>query len=96
MGASGFNQVIVLGRLVSAPEQIQTKSGSLMIKATLEVSTYRRNADGQGEEIVTRIPAVMFGKLAENFERFVEIGHLAQLIGKLDVMSEPAARVTNG
>jgi single stranded DNA-binding protein len=82
--SAGFNQAIILGRLTASPEHIQTKSGSLMIKAILEVSTYRRSAEGQGEEQVTRIPCTIFGKTAETFERYVQIGDSCQLAGRLD------------
>jgi single-stranded DNA-binding protein len=82
--SSGFNQAIVMGRLVAPPERIQTKSGSLMLKATLEVSTYRRGADGAGDEQTTRVPAILFSKIAKTLEKYVEVGHLVQLVGRLD------------
>jgi single-stranded DNA-binding protein len=82
--SAGFNQVVTMGRLIAPPERISTKSGSLMIKATLEFSSYRRGADGVNEEQVTRLAATLFGKLAETFEKYVELGHLVQLVGRLD------------
>jgi single-stranded DNA-binding protein len=82
--SAGFNQAIVLGRLVANPERIATKSGSVMLKAIIEVSTYRRSADGKGEEQTTKVPCTLFGKQAETFEKYVEIGHFVQLVGRLD------------
>jgi single-stranded DNA-binding protein len=84
MSAAGYNSTVVLGRLISPPERINTRSGAVMIKATLEVTTYRRGSDGQGEEQTTRVPATLFGKTAELFETYVEPGHLVQLVGRLD------------
>jgi len=82
--SAGFNQAIILGKLVEAPETIPTKSGALMLKAVLEVTTYRRGADGSGEEQATRVPATLFGKSAELFQTYVEPGHLVQLVGRLE------------
>ena len=86
--STGFNQVIVLGRLTAEPERIATKSGSVMLKATLEVITYRRGTDGKGEEIQARVPATLFGKLAEMFESYVAPGQLVQVIGRLDAFEK--------
>jgi len=84
MSASGFNQAIIMGRLITPPDRIATKSGSAMMRATLEVTTVRRGSNGTYEEQVTRVPATLFGKTAETFEKYVEPGHLVQLVGRLD------------
>jgi single-stranded DNA-binding protein len=83
MGA-GLNLVVLLGRRLGAIETIATKTGSRMIKAVIEATSYRRGADGAGEEVKTNVPATLFGKTAELFESYVEPGHLVQLIGRLD------------
>jgi single-stranded DNA-binding protein len=82
--SAGFNQVVIMGRLIAPPERIATKSGSVMIKVTLEVATFRRGTDGINQEQITKVPATLFGKLAETFEAYVEPGHLVQLAGRLD------------
>jgi len=93
--SSGFNSAVILGRRIATPERIQTKSGSVMLKATLEVSTYRRSADGSGEEQTTKLPVTLFGKLATTFEQYVEvgptarIGSLPQLRGRFKPSNDP-------
>jgi single-stranded DNA-binding protein len=81
---SEYNPVVVIGRLISPVDKIGTEPGALVLKATFEVSTYSRGINGTNEEQVTRVPATLFGKVAETFESYVEIGHLVQLIGRLD------------
>jgi single-stranded DNA-binding protein len=81
---SGYNPVVVMGRLISPLEKISTRPGALVLKATFEVSTYRRGVNGTNEEQATGVPATLFGKVAETSESYVEIGHLVQLIGCLD------------
>jgi single-stranded DNA-binding protein len=87
--SSGFNQAIVMGRLIAPAESIPTKSGSIMLKATLEVSTFRRGADGTNEEQITKLPVTIFGKLATTFAQYVDIGHLVQVVGRLDGYERP-------
>ena len=80
----GYNPVVVMGRLISPVEKIGTKPGALMLKATFEVWTYRPESIERTKRKATRVPATLFGKVAETFESYVEIGHLVQLIGRLD------------
>jgi single-stranded DNA-binding protein len=87
--SSGFNQAIVMGRLSAPAESIPTKSGSIMLKATLEVSTFRHVADGANEEQVTKLPVTIFGKLASTFAQYVDVGHLVQVVGRLDGYERP-------
>jgi single-strand DNA-binding protein len=82
--STGFNQSVLLGRLVAEPEQLKTKSGSLFIKATIAVSVYRKGQDGSGEEHTSFIPATMFGKTAELFLKYVGKGDMIHLAGRLD------------
>jgi single-stranded DNA-binding protein len=42
---SGFNQVILLGRLVAPPEELKTKSGKLFLRAVIATNVYSRSAD---------------------------------------------------
>jgi single-strand DNA-binding protein len=82
--STGFNQVILLGRLTADPEQLKTKTGKLFIKATIAVSVYRKNAEGVSEEHTSFLPTTIFGKTAELFLSYVRKGDLVHLVGRLD------------
>jgi single-strand DNA-binding protein len=82
--SAGFNQCTLLGRLCAPPEELQTKSGKLFIKATIAVSVHRKNSDGIGEEHTSFVPATMFGKTAELFLKYVAKGDMVHLAGRLD------------
>ena len=80
---SGFNQVIVLGRLAAQPEQLLTKQGKMFLKAGIAVTVYRKGADGVNAEYTDFIPATIFGKTAETFLKFVRKGDMVHLSGRL-------------
>jgi single-strand DNA-binding protein len=81
---SGFNQAVILGRLVAAPEELTTKGGKLFLKAIIATSVRQRNNDGTFEERTSFIPATIFGKQAEVFRKYVRKGDLVHLVGRLD------------
>jgi single-strand DNA-binding protein len=81
---SGFNQAILLGRLVASPEELTTKAGKLYAKATIAVSVHQRSADGASEERTSFIPVVIFGRQAEVFSKYVAKGDMVHLVGRLD------------
>jgi single-strand DNA-binding protein len=81
---SGYNGVIVLGRLTGLPEQLTTKNGKLFIKATIATSVYRQTADGKSEERTSFIPVTIFGRQAEVFLNHVHKGDMVHLVGRLD------------
>jgi single-strand DNA-binding protein len=82
--SAGYNNVVLLGRLVAPPDQLKTKAGKLFIKATIAASVYRKAADGTGEEHTSFLPATMFGKTAELFLKYVQKGDMVHLVGRLD------------
>jgi single-strand DNA-binding protein len=82
--SAGYNNAILLGRLVASPEQLKTKAGKLFIKATIAASVFRKAADGTGEEHTSFLPATMFGKTAELFLKYVQKGDMVHLVGRLD------------
>jgi single-strand DNA-binding protein len=84
MRMSGFNQTVLLGRLVAPPEQLTTKNGKLFIKGTIATSVYRQNPDGKSEERVSFIPVTIFGRQAEVFLNHVHKGDMVHLVGRLD------------
>jgi single-strand DNA-binding protein len=81
---SGFNQAVILGRLVAAPEELTTKGGKLFLKAIIATSVRQRNNDGTFEERTSFIPATSFGKQAEVFRTYVRKGDVVHLVGRLD------------
>src|SRR5690349_23957387 len=80
---SGFNQAILLGRLETQPEVLTSKSGKAY-KAVISVTTYRKNAEGSGEEFRTNVPVTLFGRQAEVFQKRVRPGDMIHLTGRLD------------
>jgi single-strand DNA-binding protein len=81
---SGFNQAILLGRLVSPPEQLKTKNGKLFLRAVIVTDVYSRSADGSSEERTSFVPVTIFGKPAEVFLKYAGKGDLVHLVGRLD------------
>lgn len=81
---TGFDQAVLLGRLVAPPEQLTTKNGKLFVKATIAVSVRRKNAEGVDEERTSFIPATIFRRQAEVFLKYVQKGNLVHLVGRLD------------
>src|SRR5260370_35082612 len=82
--STGYNNVVLLGRLTGPPQELRSKAGKSFIKAAIAVSVYRKTADGASEEHTAFIPATMFGKTAETFLKFVDKGDLVHLAGRLD------------
>jgi single-strand DNA-binding protein len=81
---SGFNLVVVLGRLASPPEQLTSKSGKAYLKAVVAVTVYSKTNEGVGEERTSFIPVTIFGRTAEVFRDYVQKGDLIHLVGRLD------------
>jgi single-strand DNA-binding protein len=80
----GFNQSLLLGRLVAPPEQLKTKNGKLFLKAVIAVSVRRKNSDRDDEDRTSFLPVTIFGKTAEVFLKYVANGDLVLIIGRLD------------
>jgi single-strand DNA-binding protein len=81
---SGHNFSALLGRLVSSPEELQTKNGKLFVKAIIAASVYRQTADGKSEERTSFIPVTIFGRQAQVFLEHVHKGDLVHLVGRLE------------
>jgi single-strand DNA-binding protein len=82
--SSGFNQAIILGRLVAPPEELKTKSGKLFLRAAIATSVYQKNAEGVSEERVSLVPVTIFGRQAEVFCQYVQKGDMIHLVGRQD------------
>lgn len=80
-----MNNVVLIGRLTKDPEMRYT-SGSQMAVATLSIAIDRQVR--QGEEKKTDYPRIIvFGKQAENCERFLAKGRLIGVQGRLQTGS---------
>lgn len=80
-----MNSVVLIGRLTRDPETRYT-SGSQMAVCTFTIAIDR--VTRQGEEKKTDFPRItVFGKQAENCERFLKKGRLVGVQGKLQTGS---------
>lgn len=80
-----MNSVVLIGRLTRDPE-VRYTSGSQMAVATFSIAIDRPIK--QGEEKKTDFPRVtVFGKQAENCERFLKKGRLVGVQGRLQTGS---------
>jgi single-strand DNA-binding protein len=90
---SGFNQVILLGRLGSAPELRYTQGGTPVVSASLATSRRQKVRGTEDWEEVTswhRIKA--FGKQAEVIAEHCAKGDLLFVEGRLDYWEAESAR----
>jgi single-stranded DNA-binding protein len=69
--SSGFNQALLLGRLVAPPEELKTKNGKLFLKAVVAVTVHQKTSEGASEERTSFIPVTIFGRQAEIFQKYV-------------------------
>lgn len=80
-----MNSVVLIGRLTRDPE-VRYTSGSQMAVCTFSIAIDRPTR--QGEEKKTDFPKVtVFGKQAENCERFLKKGRLVGVQGRLQTGS---------
>ena len=80
-----MNSVVLIGRLTRDPETRYT-SGSQMAVCTFSIAIDR--VARQGEEKKTDFPRItVFGKQAENCERFLKKGRLVGIQGRLQTGS---------
>src|SRR5690349_16800272 len=82
--SSGFNQVILLGRLAAPPEDLKTKVGKTFLRAVIATSVYQKISEGVSEERTSFVPVTIFGKPAEVFSKCVQKRDMVQLVGRLD------------
>ena len=76
-----MNSVTLIGRLTKDPETRYTESGLAVTKFTLAVD--RASKDGGADFISIRV----FGKTAENCERFLRKGRQAGISGRIQTGS---------
>ena len=84
-----MNQVILIGNLTRDPEVRYTTGGSQMAvcRFTVAVNERRRNAAGEWEDSPSFIPIVVFGKQAENCEKYLAKGRKVAISGRIQTGS---------
>lgn len=80
---ASFNRVILMGNLTRDPEVRQSQNGTYVVRAGLAIND--RVPDGQGgwKDEASFFDAVIFGKRAEAFARFMKKGSSVLIEGKL-------------
>jgi single-strand DNA-binding protein len=81
---SGFNQVILLGRVGNDPESKFTQGGTAVVSISLATSRRRKDNDDQWQEITSWHRVKFFGKQAEIIQEHVRKGDLLFVEGRLD------------
>ena len=82
---ASFNKVILIGNLTRDPEMRYTSSGLGIVKFGLAVSRRYRTKQGEDREEVCFVDINVFGKQAENCERYLKKGSPALIEGRLQL-----------
>ena len=83
--ARGFNKAIIIGNLARDPEIRYTASGKAVARITVAVNRQWKSQDGESREEVDFIPAVVWGKMAENVDRYLKKGSSLLVEGRISV-----------
>lgn len=78
------NRVILLGRLGNSPELKYTNSGTAVCNFSLATSESYKKKDGTKEEKTEWSKIVVWGKVAENVNKYLSKGSLVFVEGKLE------------
>ncbi len=81
---SGFNQVILLGRLGNDPETKYTQGGTAVVSLSLATSRRQKDRDGEWQELTSWHRVKAFGKQAEVIAEHCHKGDLLFVEGRLD------------
>ena len=76
-----YNKVILIGRLVAAPELHKTSTDKSVARVTVAVN--RRYKDQNGERETDFVNVVVWGKLAETMASYASKGSLISLDGEI-------------
>ena len=82
---SGFNRVVMVGRLTRDPEVKQTKSGRSVSDLSLVVREDYRGKDGEPAERTCFVDIVVWGKLAETCGEYLKKGRAILVEGRLQL-----------
>ena len=75
-----YNKVILIGRLVAAPELHKTSTDKSVARVTVAVN--RRYKDQNGDRETDFVNVVVWGKLAETMASYASKGSLISLDGR--------------
>lgn len=81
---SGFNQVILLGRLGNDPELKYTQGGTAVVGLSMATSRRQKDRDGEWQELTSWHRIKAFGKQAEVIAEHCHKGDLLFVEGRLD------------
>lgn len=81
---SGFNQVILLGRLGNDPELKYTQGGTAVVGLSMATSRRQKDRDGEWQEVTSWHRIKAFGKQAEVIGEHCKKGDLLFVEGRLD------------
>lgn len=81
---SGFNQVILLGRLGNDPELKWTQGGTAVVGLSMATSRRQKDRDGEWQELTSWHRIKAFGKQAEVIGEHCKKGDLLFVEGRLD------------
>ncbi|EHJ51642.1 single-stranded DNA-binding protein [Streptococcus macacae] len=76
-----YNKVILIGRLVAAPEMVKTSNDKSVTRVTVAVN--RRFKGKDGERQADFVNVVLWGKLAETLASYGNKGSLISLDGEI-------------
>ena len=76
-----YNKVVLIGRLVAAPELHKTSTDKSVARVTVAVN--RRYKDQNGERETDFVNVVVWGKLAETLASYATKGSLISVDGEL-------------
>ena len=83
-----MNQVCLIGNLTKDVELRYTTSGEPIARFTVAVNDRRKNPQTQAwEDVPSFIPVVVFGKQAENAEKFLAKGSRVGVMGRIQTGS---------
>ena len=80
---SSVNKVILIGNLTRKPELRQTQSQTSVTTLSIATNDRRKNSAGEYENVAEYHDVVVFGRTAENCERFLDKGRQVYIEGKL-------------
>lgn len=80
---ASFNKVLIIGNLTRDPELRYTPKGTAVAEIGLAVNERRNDENGQTIEEVTFIDVTLWGRTAENVEKYLSKGSSCLVEGKL-------------
>lgn len=89
---SGFNQVILLGRLGNDPESKFTQGGTAVVSLSMATSRRQKDRDGEYQEVTAWHRVKAFGKQAEVIAEHCRKGDLLFVEGRLDYWESKSER----